>query len=143
MKTCSRCKRELPISEFHKDNSSSDGLQTYCKRCVKEYQTANKKRINQQKFISYHGVGLIYKNFILAAQGWHCPICGKIIEPGSSDACLDHNHNTGEIRGVLCRSCNCYIGKYGDNIIGVSKGIVKNNENKVLPNAYDYLLKAF
>jgi hypothetical protein len=143
MKTCPRCKRALPRGKFHKDNSSSDGLQTYCKRCVKEYQTANRKRINQQKFKYTHGVGLIYKNFLLAAQDWHCPICGKIIEPNSSDACLDHEHETGKIRGVLCRGCNLYIGKYGDNIIGVSKGIMANTENELLPNAYGYLLNAF
>lgn len=34
-KVCSRCKRELPISEFSKDKRSKDGLQCYCKKCSK------------------------------------------------------------------------------------------------------------
>jgi len=140
MKTCARCKRELPVGQFHKDRTKKDGRNIYCKKCIHAFYEANKKRINQREFIRTHGVGLIYKNYILAAQGWKCPICGKAIEPNSSDACLDHNHNTGEIRGVLCRACNGYIGRFGDNIIGVSKGIMRDTENELLPNAYGYLL---
>jgi len=143
MKTCARCKRELPVGQFYKDRSKNDGLRIYCKRCDKAYNRANKKRISQRDFKRNHGTGLIYKNFILAAQGWKCPICGKTLEPNSSDVCLDHDHNTGEIRGVLCRACNLYIGKFGDNIIDVSKGIMKDRENQTLINAYGYLLEAF
>ena len=35
-KVCSKCKRELPISEFYKNKSNPDGLGYYCKRCVSE-----------------------------------------------------------------------------------------------------------
>jgi len=155
-KTCPRCERELPINQFHKDRTRSDGLRTYCKRCAREYQKANKKRISQRDCKRNNGVGLIYKNFILAAQGWKCPICGKTIEPNSSAACLDHDHIYGDIRGVLCRTCNCYVGRFDDNIIGISKGLISrdanppdidgyhkvNDENQSLINAYDYLLEA-
>jgi len=143
MKTCSKCKRDLPVGEFFKDKTKSDGLRSCCKHCDNVRLQAIKKRRNQYYFIRNHGTGLTYKKFILAAQGWKCPICGKTIEPGSSDACLDHNHNTGAIRGVLCRQCNLYVGKFGDNIIGVAKGIMANRENETLPRAYNYLLKAF
>jgi hypothetical protein len=143
MKTCPRCERELPVGQFSKDSTRSDGLATYCKACVREYQQANKKRISQRNFKRNNGIGLLYKNFILAAQGWNCPICGKTLEPNSSDACLDHDHIYSDIRGVLCRACNGYIGKFGDNIIGVAKGIIENTDNELLPKAYDYLLEAF
>ena len=143
MKTCARCKRELPVGQFSKDKSRNHGLAIYCKQCSHELYEANKKRISQRAFMRLYGVGLLYKNFILAAQGWKCPICGKTLEPNSSDACLEHNHRTGKIRGVLCRACNGYIGRFGDNIIGVSKGIIANNKNELLPKAYDYLLEAF
>ena len=39
-KVCSRCGRELPVSEFHKNKSSKDGLQYYCKKCNKVSQKA-------------------------------------------------------------------------------------------------------
>ena len=33
LKKCSKCGRELPVSEFWKNASTEDGLQTYCKEC--------------------------------------------------------------------------------------------------------------
>ena len=33
-KVCSRCKRELPISEFYKAKNMKDGLYTYCRKCA-------------------------------------------------------------------------------------------------------------
>lgn len=35
-KVCSKCNKELPISHFHCNNSSVDGLQYYCKDCMRE-----------------------------------------------------------------------------------------------------------
>lgn len=52
---------------------------------------------------------------LLAKQKWKCPLCMKKINPAvvghKSDYCLDHNHETGEVRGVLHRSCNSGEGK--------------------------------
>lgn len=54
-------------------------------------------------------------------QGGLCPLCLKPLNLGSggrdSDYVVDHNHVTGEIRGVLHRSCNAALGKV-DNAIG-------------------------
>lgn len=35
-KKCSKCKRELPVTEFNKSIKSKDGLQSYCKSCQSE-----------------------------------------------------------------------------------------------------------
>jgi hypothetical protein len=142
-KRCSKCQRMLPVTRFWVDNSKKDGRCVRCIECSKRYYQQNKRRINQRSFIKSNGVGLIYKNFLLASQGWRCSICGKELKPNSRDACLDHDHLDGKIRGVLCRQCNAYIGRFGDNIIDVSKGIMSNVDNKTLISAYGYLLEAF
>lgn len=41
------------------------------------------------------------------AQGYKCAVCGE--KPAGS-LHLDHDHATGEHRGLLCRSCNVLIG---------------------------------
>lgn len=46
---------------------------------------------------------------ILANQGGVCALCGEPIAKG--EAVLDHNHVTGEVRGVLHRGCNSMLGK--------------------------------
>lgn len=37
-KICRRCGKEKPAGEFNRKSSSPDGLQSYCKECVKEYR---------------------------------------------------------------------------------------------------------
>lgn len=52
---------------------------------------------------------------LLKKQGGKCPLCGKEIDltvrGNKSDYVVDHDHNTGLIRGVLCRGCNGAIGR--------------------------------
>lgn len=43
-KVCSRCRRELPISEFCKDKNMKDGLYAYCRKCASEYYKTEKRR---------------------------------------------------------------------------------------------------
>jgi hypothetical protein len=45
----------------------------------------------------------------LAKQGGRCAICGNSLAP--ADAVLDHDHISGEVRGVLHRGCNSMLGK--------------------------------
>lgn len=45
-------------------------------------------------------------------QGGMCPLCGKPIDTTiKGEGVIDHDHDTGEIRGVLHRSCNAAEGK--------------------------------
>lgn len=50
-----------------------------------------------------------YTTRALAQQGGVCPLCARSIP--RADAVLDHDHATGEVRGVLHRSCNAAEGK--------------------------------
>lgn len=48
----------------------------------------------------------------LGKQGGLCPVCGKPIDRTiPKEAVADHDHETGELRGVLHRSCNSSLGK--------------------------------
>ena len=54
-----------------------------------------------------------WRNRLLAEQNWRCGICGDPLAGGR--ARLDHDHATGELRGVLCSRCNSGLGKFGDD----------------------------
>lgn len=43
---------------------------------------------------------------LLAHQKHLCPLCGLKISASAKAGALDHDHDTGYIRGVLCRNCN-------------------------------------
>lgn len=48
-KICSRCGRELPISEFSKDKTKKDGLHTCCKQCRKQYYAEHREDILEKQ----------------------------------------------------------------------------------------------
>lgn len=52
------------------------------------------------------------KEKYLEAQTWKCPLCDLDLHTVlTCNICLDHNHTTGRVRGVLCRNCNAMEGK--------------------------------
>ena len=67
-------------------------------------------------------MGELTKSGILAAlyrdlldeQGWVCWICGDH-PPRNKKLAIDHDHETGEIRGLLCLRCNALLGRARDN----------------------------
>lgn len=47
------------------------------------------------------------KQEVLLTQKYKCAICTEsLLGKPSKDHCLDHDHKTGAVRGVLCRNCN-------------------------------------
>jgi len=51
-KACPRCETDKPTSDFNKDATSRDGLQGYCKSCIKAYQVAY-RAANPEKVKAY------------------------------------------------------------------------------------------
>lgn len=63
------------------------------------------KRANLKKY----GLSLERFEAMKLSQGGLCAACGS---PGSSrgELCVDHNHSTGAVRGLLCDRCNVALG---------------------------------
>lgn len=56
-------------------------------------------------------------------QGGKCALCQKTLIAELSDACQDHDHSTGLIRGVLCRNCNGIEGKIKNLVVRGRRGL--------------------
>lgn len=73
--------------------------------------------------------GITVEEFKLmeTAQNGMCAICGKmnnISRHGSrKDLCVDHDHETGRIRGLLCAHCNVALGNFRDSIENLENAI--------------------
>lgn len=55
-----------------------------------------------------------HRDELLLAQGGRCLLCQERIE-GDDVPVLDHDHNTGHVRGVLHRGCNAMLGHIENN----------------------------
>ena len=50
---------------------------------------------------------------MLGCQDGGCKICGKSFE--RVKLAVDHDHNTGKVRGILCENCNRGLGMFKDD----------------------------
>ena len=69
-----------------------------------------------------YGITLEDFNEMLKKQKGKCAICGTK-EPRGRGFCVDHCHNTGKIRGILCHGCNTGIGSLRDSTELLRKAI--------------------
>lgn len=86
--------------------------------------TAEYKRYQRECFDrSKYGLEPDHKEQLFSAQGGACYICRYAFGQKTGDMKVDHNHDTGEVRGLLCDLCNRGLGFFRDNQDNLKKAI--------------------
>ncbi len=107
-KSCGRCRAA------ERAPSSS-----YCRPCATEHmrerRAARPEHYKQhaRQYVRNRKYGLSPSDYkaILASQGGCCAICGDTQGSASAeDLFVDHDHATGQVRGLLCNGCNAALG---------------------------------
>ena len=70
-----------------------------------------------------YGISLGQFNELLEIQDNGCAICRKPLDSLRRRMNIDHDHETNQVRGLLCTGCNTGLGHLGDNIEGLKKAI--------------------
>ncbi|MFI6601052.1 endonuclease VII domain-containing protein [Nonomuraea sp. NPDC050536] len=113
-KFCPRCAEIKPREEFGRNRATKDGLTSYCKPChtVVMREIKIKNHGSERNYLLKHRYGITEEDFerMLAIQGGLCAICRVV--PGTF---VDHCHDTGKVRGILCFNCNNGLGHFRDN----------------------------
>lgn len=134
-KVCKMCGKDKPLSELSSvTRQMKSGPRTYynswCKPCANDYskehyaanrptrqaqnkiwRTANPKKLRGYWLKKTYGITLEEYDAILAGQQGVCAICY-----GTYDVLfVDHDHDTGRIRGLLCNGCNTELGMFKDS----------------------------
>lgn len=117
---CVKCHRLLPIDNF--TFRTKGGLRRReCKDCAKEYRQSNNSQY-QERRTKLHSIWLRKKKYNLsdeefearrAAQNNRCKLCR---EEFIKTPHVDHCHETGIVRGLLCGKCNTGLGLFNHDI---------------------------
>ncbi len=101
------------------------------KRSKDFYATPEGKRANKnQRLQAQFGITLEDFEELLRLQGGRCAICATKESGGSGTFHVDHDHETGNVRGLLCNTCNLMLGHAKD-------------DSWILTRAIEYLGRAY
>ena len=124
---CQSCSLFKDRLDFSSDKSTKYGVCAYCKQCYsekcKKSYRENKIRHKNSSLKSRFGITIEQYNVLLLKQNFRCAICLKSKTDNGKALAVDHNHTTGDIRGLLCNKCNFGIGQFDDNISLLKKTI--------------------
>jgi hypothetical protein len=123
-KQCNSCGEVKAVDQFYKDLGIADGRATICKICrdlsmnlwreshrdeynkyMRDFRAGNREWAKNTDLKRTYGISLADYNHMLAEQGGKCKLCKKGPQ-GKRPLVVDHNHDSGEIRGLLCYGCN-------------------------------------
>lgn len=129
MKTCSKCNLLKEDSEFY-FRTDRGVLKNYCKKCINQ-QKKDRRYVYPRNLtldfgtslIRKYGLSLIDWDEMVLSQGGVCAICSQ-----PSKLCVDHDHRTEKVRGLICQKCNRSLGGFNDS-------------EQVIASALEYLHK--
>jgi len=103
--TCTKCKESKPSTSeyFPLHNKKRNGLDSWCRSCRSSYRSET----NRGKFRAVISDEALKE---LKASTLQCVICGA-----EEKLVVDHDHKTGQVRGMLCNHCNRGLGHFRDD----------------------------
>lgn len=118
MRQCRKCKIVKPTTEFYRMRGGY--LYVSCKNChslaCAKVNSSSRERINSLqswRMLRYkYGITREQYEAMFAKQGGVCAGCKSAV---SERLRVDHDHDSGEVRGLLCSKCNSSLGFVGDN----------------------------
>ena len=119
-KKCYRCQTTKPISDFGKNKQKPDGIAVYCKKCFnksnRESTLKKPKILTVKNKVRKKPFGLSDEKYneMLLSQKQSCAICKKSFV--GIRIYIDHCHELGHVRGLLCLQCNVSLGHVKDNV---------------------------
>ena len=125
------------FKEFYAAPTNKDGRDGKCKACravadAKRRETrAYKEQMRRKHYRKKYGIAIEDYDRLFELQDGKCAICGDSDTGKFNHLCVDHDHKTGEVRGLLCNPCNKGIGCLRDDkeILKSAIGYLTDSQN--------------
>lgn len=134
-KVCRHCEQEKDEGDFYRffDRwAEKHYLSARCKPCHQEYKrqspTTQRNRKAEKLQLRY---GLTYEQWeaMRETEGHRCMICGITEDELGKRLDVDHCHESGKVRGLLCNPCNTMLGHARDNVAVLEAAVSYLKEN--------------
>ena len=118
---CKTCGIAKPSSEFRAKQTVQlkSGPKTYrnphCIVCDNQQRLLYKEKTPHYWVAYRYGISKDEAKYWYEQSMTYCRICGKDWQEGQERLCIDHDHNTQKIRGILCKHCNHILGHSYDS----------------------------
>jgi hypothetical protein len=133
---CTACLCWFAAEHFFGTKTNTSGLTSRCRPChgAQSMRTRDPERHRRAKLAAIQrqrqnnpdrfwavelrrSFGLTIEQYraLLASQGGGCAVCGALANPDGRRLAVDHDHTSGEVRGILCTPCNWAIGGMRDS----------------------------
>lgn len=112
-------KNRARLNEKNKawQRANPEKVRLYQKRSIER----NPNRLVNNRLKSEYGISLKDYERMYLEQSGVCLICDNPCKLGK--LCVDHDHETKKVRGLLCRKCNTAIGLLGDKVKLVQRAV--------------------
>ena len=137
-KTCTNCGESKPVSDFYKRKNRPGGLVSECKCCTisrnRSRYEGRKEEINDKRAAKLYN--LTYDEVVRMRQEANgiCKCCGRAGLHHHKRLVIDHDHTTGQVRGLICSRCNSILG-FAQDDLSTLKNLVSYLENNGILNS--------
>lgn len=116
MKVCTKCKVNKKNEEFYvSSNQCKDCKDASSKQWRIDNPVQHKENMRRLSLMRTYGITPEQYDELLDKQNYSCYICERHESVFDRRMAVDHNHKTGEIRGLLCSYCNHrVVGRHRD-----------------------------
>ena len=121
LKICGACQLPKELSKFSNDKSTKTGKTSECKKCKIAWNSRNKEKIAKTAAKYRYGISDIEYDSLMTVES--CQVCGVSFTETSAKRAIDHCHDTGRVRGMICYTCNIGLGHFKDDIDILQKAI--------------------
>jgi Autographiviridae endonuclease VII len=127
LKQCNDCHLWLSYEHFSVDNKERDGLFYQCRKCKAKHrkQKYNYEDNRRRRLRNTYGITQRQYDRMLEEQGGVCASCKKPETHRRNNLSMqtdvirslsvDHDHKTGDVRSLLCSSCNVALGRMNED----------------------------
>lgn len=129
-KKCSSCGETKNWEEFHLRKDRASGLTSWCKECLKEHADKYSEKARMVRRMRDFNITEDEIKALYDKHNCRCAICGiEESKTKKKSLCIDHDHKTGKIRGLLCDDCNVGLGRFKDDVENLGQAMKYLNKH--------------